>query len=49
MNLNFFAILFNACREQEKAETKDKKVLAILKEKDNNIKILEEVIIRTYF
>ena len=36
-------ILFDPCREQEKAETKDKKVLAILKEKDNNIKILEEV------
>ena len=30
-------------REQEKAEIKDKKVLVILNEKDNNIKILEEV------
>ena len=31
------------CREQEKAEVKDQKVLEILKEKDNNIKILQEV------
>eukprot|EP00795_Rhopilema_esculentum_P006036 gene6036-11411_t len=30
-------------REQEKAEAKDRKILAILKEKDNNIRILEEI------
>ena len=36
-------VLFYFYREQEKSEAKDRKVLAILKEKDNNIRILEEV------
>ena len=38
-----FSQLILSTREQEKAETKDQKVLVILKEKDNNIKILQEV------